>query len=528
MLSSILSVLAEAVRCGFCTTEQLDRLASIIMGCVDAPVLGLVMASALAGVWERWIGAIPEVIKGKAKETWNILCPKEFPTQDAADGAWLANTITDTTWDCITRVHGNRQPEAIAVRNAGRDRISTRELWALRRRKQISQADYEQGVRANGVIDITDRQRIELAEQWWPSATDTISWMLKDVQDLSITSKFGLFDEFAQKYGGVPSGAPPANVPAGAPGTADARTVKDYFDAAGVDEQTALSMWAAHWRNMAPHTLYEMLHRLRADKQGTTLVGDKEVANASIATTAADVEAALGQADYPPYWRERLMAISYAVMTRVDMRRAYEVGALSPEALVSALQDRGYTKDDATKLLSYYHFANVQLASRRPAANEWVANGYNMDLCRQQLIDQGLREDSWESVKQVLLTRRAARTQILCLRSYQKAFMKRVLPEDELRAALTTLPLPVDQAESLIAAWKCEREANHRTLTTANVKQMAAAGVLNSPQEVRDVLKQLGYRPRSLARLMRLWGVDKMKTMSKAVPITPNIRPVKP
>lgn len=527
-LSAILDGMATAVQCGFCSIDQLEKVLSAIFRCEDAPIIGLAVANLLVGVWERWVGEIPAAMKSKMKETWNVLCPGGFPSQAEADAAFLAAGIDKNLWECWTRIAGNRPVEAAIVRDAGRNRLGVRDLWTLARRGQITPAEFAAAARQDGVISETDLKRIEQVEEWWPSATDVISWMLKDVQDTAITTKFGLFDEFNLKYGGAPPVDPSASLPEGAPGTKGARTVEDYFKAAGVSHQTALSMWAAHWRNMAPTTLYEMLHRLRADKLGTTKIGDKDVPNADLATTSTDVFEALGQADYPPFWRDRLMAISYAVMTRTDMRRAYEVGALSPEALVSALRDRGYTATDAEKLLAYYRQANIQLASRRPAANQWVEIGYDIALCRQQLIDQGMRPDLWPAVEQVLVTRRRARVQSLCLRSYQRAFMRRVLPEDELRIALAALPLDPPQIAALIGAWTCEREANHRLLSTGAVKAMAAKGVLNSPQEVRDVLRQLGYRPRSLARLMRLWGVDKMKTMGQSAPIAPRVKPTVP
>ncbi|GAI83784.1 unnamed protein product, partial [marine sediment metagenome] len=78
---------------------------------------------------------------------------------------------------------------------------------------------------------------------------------------------------------------------------------------------------------------YEMLHR--------GVIGAEELGDLFKAV------------DIMPYWRSRLEAISYRVLSRVDVRRMFDVGVLDQAGVLEAYKHLGYNDDDAQKMTDF-------------------------------------------------------------------------------------------------------------------------------------------------------------------------------
>jgi len=57
--------------------------------------------------------------------------------------------------------------------------------------------------------------------------------------------------------------------------------------------------------------------------------------------------------DVLPYWRERLIKLSYVPYTRVDIRRMYQLGILNYDEVVRAYKDLGYDDEKARNLADF-------------------------------------------------------------------------------------------------------------------------------------------------------------------------------
>jgi len=99
-----------------------------------------------------------------------------------------------------------------------------------------------------------------------------------------------------------------------------------------------------------------MLHRLNPDVLKVRGSAYKEMGldTSKLQTTIETVKTYLKQADYDLRWRDRLVAISYSPLTRVDLRRIYELGLINEEELLARLMEVGYTKKDAELMVEFY------------------------------------------------------------------------------------------------------------------------------------------------------------------------------
>jgi hypothetical protein len=137
------------------------------------------------------------------------------------------------------------------------------------------------------------------------------------------------------------------------------------------------------------------------------------------------VSEALGQDDYPAFWRPRLLALSYNVLTRVDARRAYEIGQFDDKKYAAVLQDRGYKPSDAAALTAFAHQNLVLKFARSPTAKEWIAFPYQIGLLWENLVADGMRPDLWDEVYEILRLKLTVKNRVNQLKMLKKEVMGR-------------------------------------------------------------------------------------------------------
>jgi hypothetical protein len=85
--------------------------------------------------------------------------------------------------------------------------------------------------------------------------------------------------------------------------------------------------WRAHWELPSVTQGYEMFHREVIDKP--------------------TLETLMRTLDIMPFWRDKLIQISYNLIPRVDLRRAWEAGVITDEELERRMRWTGYSPEDA-------------------------------------------------------------------------------------------------------------------------------------------------------------------------------------
>jgi len=198
--------------------------------------------------------------------------------------------------------------------------------------KRIEELDYD----VNNALKETgynDKEISILRELSWyyPSPTDFIRFAVREVFTEDKETQEALRAEFPEDI--VP-----------------------YAEKAGMRKDVLEWYWKAHWELPSPTQVYEMLHRLNPDVLEVRKEAYKEMGldEEKLKTNLETVKFYLKQADYDKRWRERLLAISYNPLTRVDLRRVYELGLIDDKEVVARLMEVGYTKADAELLLNFY------------------------------------------------------------------------------------------------------------------------------------------------------------------------------
>ncbi|GAI93836.1 unnamed protein product, partial [marine sediment metagenome] len=141
-----------------------------------------------------------------------------------------------------------------------------------------------------------------------PPAADMINWAAKEVFEPDAIERYGLDEEFELLD-------------------------LSLFAQAGISPEQAKNYWRAHWQHPGLNTIQELLHRTDF--------------------TQADMEQWFRLVEIPPFWREKLIAISYSPFTRVDIRRMYREAILSEAEVLEANKQIGYDDWHAQKLTDW-------------------------------------------------------------------------------------------------------------------------------------------------------------------------------
>jgi len=221
-------------------------------------------------------------------------------------------------------------------------KLTVTELLEAEKRIENLDIDVNEELKAHGFNDKEISVLRELSYAY-PSPTDFIRFAVRDVFTKDKETQEALSAEFPEDI--VP-----------------------YAEKAGMRKEVLMWYWMSHWDLPSPTQVYEMLHRLNPkvlEVRGEAYKSmDLDVEK--LKTDLETVKFYLKQADYDKRWRERLVAISYSPLTRVDLRRIYALGLIDDKELKARIMELGYTEKDAELIMEFYK------TYRQEEAREWT------------------------------------------------------------------------------------------------------------------------------------------------------------
>jgi len=232
--------------------------------------------------------------------------------------------------------------------------------------------------------------------------------------------------------------------------------IVEYAKKAGMDKDVLMWYWMAHWELPSPTQVYEMLHRLHPDvlKVRGKAYEEMGLEVDKLKTDLETVKFYLKQADYDKRWRERLLAISYSPLTRVDLRRIYELGLIDDEELIARLMEIGYTKADALKLLEFYKTYKVSEEkdlTRSQILELFKIKEITEEECKEMLMSIGYDEVEAEFLIAIEKYKESEREINDKVAVYTYQFEEGYLTEKELVEKLDELGLRASRRDKIVA-----------------------------------------------------------------------------
>jgi len=339
----------------------IDKLAPNIrniLGC-GSPIFDQVLRGLTAvGLYAKWSGAEIGEFADTLYYVANAACRRKHLDPDKAIAAWLANSINDKSLDSHWAIAGFC-PEALdAYKLAAESKPIPMQLIVMRFRGLISESEYHAGMQRLGYKSAKQAENIYEIQRPLPTLADIVSFMVRDADDETPggpVKRFGLDSNFDDKYGDQ---------------------LKKWSEQQGIDEKIARYAWRSHWTIPSPTQLFEFYHRLRKKPEFPDLLGD--------------VKAALIQQDILPYWHEHFLAVSFRPMGRVDVRRAFNIGAIDDKRVTQAYSDLGYDDKTADDLTLFSIRLRDDAAVGHKAVKLWLKFAISGQECQKRMIDGGL------------------------------------------------------------------------------------------------------------------------------------------
>jgi hypothetical protein len=431
--------------------------------------------------------------------------PQYIPSQSELDMGFLTDRVSDEDWKCYTKANGNLPDLFKPLRNAKQTKPGVHEAIALYRRGVLqTKEDLTKYLRKLGVIDAPHVDDFLSATEAIPQVDDVIRFMVRDVFDPDVVKKYGLDDEFPQKY------------------TAEAER---YGTALGMPRDTAKLQWRAHWRVPSDTALYDMVHRLRPDRP-EVLAWDAKAKGLDAKDalnlfgprpsvfTIDDLKYALKINDNLPSFVQNLTDISFRPITNTDASRMYEIGLINADRMIGYFMDNGHTHESGTQLAEFYKAEKLKRVSNTTGvltARE-VINGYKHGLIDRQtadanladiIVDQQTRTKALDGadfeLKMELLQTR--------LKSLKKRYLFGEFSTNDLTAFLSQTGMVGDKIPTVALAWEAEKLGRAKEPRVTMLCTWFTKGFITW-QDYYERLHRLGYNADDINRIIKTCQSD--------------------
>jgi len=287
--------------------------------------------------------------------------------------------------------------------------------------------------------------------------------------------------------------------------------------------------WRAHWQTPSPTQAYQMLVLCRPDRaqrvaaDWAKIFPGLGVRAEDLVVTPAEVRDLLKIADYPRFWRDRLMALTYSPMTQRYLQQSRTDLVDDPVPLVERVQDLGFLPTEAQVI--------AQMIERRAAiarANSGIGLSpkeavrlYIDGLATRQQVEAtaralGLAPAAANAyVARADVLRNAARTR-RALSLLRRAFVRRLIDWATVLRYTRLLRIDEQVVQNLEAEWTIERELTSRRRTAADLLRDWEWGVIGRDQLI-DELVALGYTRRDAVRMARQYLARRLDARAQRI-----------
>jgi hypothetical protein len=467
---TIKATLVDAIGLLPATALNLVRSLALAIPCGGTDTGVIITARAVLGLVSKYISGVFDHDDASLEYSQNFNCPWKLPSAEQATQQYLSNTINLERLICLVKANGYKWEVFQPTVEANRTRLNSNEVLSLWRRRKITDAQTDEYLRQLGYVYEGERIGLGALTEQIPVVSDIVSMMLRDVAD-EVTIDWSESDRiFKNKWTGQ---------------------LQEWGYNQGIPDLMAKYIWRAHWRLPSPTQIGEFWNRLR-----------KKPEFGGEAKLKQRLRNVLLQDDYHPDWVDAYMAVINHPLTRIDARRAFEVGVLSQKQLAEAFNELGYTDENAETLVK---FSERQLTERYKKSSyvTMYANGEisNAEL-DQQLRQIGLPSEVVYPVLEYAKFKLTLNKRKACVKSYKKRFMLGEFKVGEVASKLASDGLDPTQVASITAAWDCEKNQRGKDVGAAVLCGWYERGVIDEV-EMYTRLKNLHYSEDDAAKLVR-------------------------
>lgn len=309
--------------------------------------------------------------------------------------------------------------------------------WATKRLKELA---------------LTDERLAEVMETWSiiPGPDDLIRMAVREAFSPDQVAALGLDADFPEEF-------------------------STWAEKVGLSDPWPRMYWRAHWQLPSAREGFEMLHR------GVI--------------TEEQLSSLLKALDYAPVWHDRLKAIAYNVVTRVDARRLYAAGVYTEDDLKAAYRRMGYSPEDAESLTAWTKIEYAQgdkELTRAQIERAYVQHVIDRTEAERLLseLGYGRKRIGWLLDMAEYSARSDERSETIA--AVKEAYLAGMMTQTEARDRLGREEIDAPYIESLITHWSTIVSAKRKLPSKSDLDKFLKAGLV-SEGEYKAELRRLGY-----------------------------------
>lgn len=316
-------------------------------------------------------------------------------------------------------------------------------------REEITEDEHDRLLAMHGYTD----EQIKLIKKLYfyiPSVPDLIRLAVREAFTPEAIEKFELHKEFPTEF---------------------AKWAKRQ----GLSEFWARAYWAAHWELPSLTAGYEMLHRRIITRDELALL--------------------MRMHDIAPFWRDKLMKLSYAPYTRVDVRRMYRDGVIDEREVFETYLDLGYDEKHAENLTEWTirEATSDERKLIEKIVNEMIDEySISEEEAVRTLIDAGYREAVAELKVRVMVLKRHNAWLNKVKNRIKKLYLIGIYDEDKAAAELNKLNVPAREVSALLYLWELEKETSVRRLSEHDLEEAYKYNIISYSEFITE-MQHLGY-----------------------------------
>jgi len=370
-------------------------------------------------------------------------------TKETIAEAWRRGVLSTDKAISILKQYGYTEEDAQTILHTETAKIHLEAARELYLRKLISEEEHDKLLAQLGYTD-TQIKYLKNLYYVLPTVTDLIRMAVREVFTPEIAERFGLYSDFPEEFA-------------------------EHAELLGLSREWALRYWAAHWELPSIGQGYEMLHRGIIDEE--------------------DLKTLLRAHDVMPFWRDKLIKLSYAPFTRVDVRRMYREGVIDEKDVFRTYKDLGYDDWHAEKLTEWT--IKEALSEDRKLTRGLIEGLYKRGIftekdARDALIQIGYREEIADIIIAKAKYDKEKEFKDRVSRAVRTQYLKGLINENEAIEKLSKINMPSTEIEMLIYEWRLEKEARVEVLSAGELKELARKRVIDRDTFI-DKMKKLGY-----------------------------------
>lgn len=348
------------------------------------------------------------------------------------------------------------------------------------RRELISEDELNTSLRALRYTD-EDIELIKKVSEYFPTPSDLVRFAVREVYSPEIAQRFGLFEDLPEDF------------------------LKESYKA-GLSEEQAKNYWASHWELPSAQMGFEMLHRRIIDEE--------------------DLKLLLRALDVMPFWREKLIQLSYNPLTRVDVRRMYSLGVLDRDDVYNAYLDEGYSPENAEKLTNFtILYENEEMTGMTRST---IIDAFKDGIITLVELQNYLAKLNYPSeVVEFYVNQAQYEKALLDIKAYAddlaEQFQAGILTLDELRSELHQLDIPASFIDTIINRVIRQKAKRVKPPSLNDAREFLRVGIINDT-EFTSILRRLGYRDEDIQRYLMYESFSKDTTKKRYLNVNTYVR----